>query len=125
MRGEALEILSLSLFGILFGHIIVNFYNEYRLINDELMVKVFVFRYVWVRIPWDEIISIRLSRMPLVRGMSSRAVQVRRLTFSHRFVGYFAGLRFHPCFIIGDFHQKSDELINFIETKLSERSNVE
>ena len=94
--GGYLTVFLLGMFGSFMCLVNANQRPDIRISDDGLRIRVFFFW--WLPIPWEEVRSIR---RPIVLSLSGTyLVTVARLTFVHRFVGYMYGKVFEPAFLI-------------------------
>jgi hypothetical protein len=100
---------------------IVNQYNRIRVTEEGLYVEVYVFRYFWKFISWDEILElkflVRLDRW----GKPQWLLRVRNLTYWHRWISWHHWCGSDPGILIHSDLINRDKLLDVIEEKLSER----
>ena len=120
------------LFGTSFGLFIavtgllqtVNHYNRIRVTEDGLYVEVYVFRYVWKFVGWNEVVELKLLPSPDRWRKPQWLLRVTNLTYWHRWVSWYHGCGSEPGIVINSDLIGRDTLLDIIEEKLS-RMRVE
>ena len=102
---------------LFFGLYFLSNFNEIDIVNEGIKVSVFYF--YWIFIPWGDIIDITTYPIPGFSNPSiSRIIKVRKFTIFHRLSGiiYFTGI--HPIISINKYISNYDDLVNSIESNL-------
>jgi hypothetical protein len=119
---RALIILAVSIYG-LFAVItiplqIVNQYNRIRVAKEGLYIEVYVFRYIWKFIHWNDILELKLSPKLDRWGKPQWLLKVKNLTYWHRWISWQHGSGSDPSVLINSDLIGRDKLLDLIETKL-------
>ena len=119
LRPEELPELAAIIIGIPIGLAVVmptiNAYPEIKMTEDGLLVQIFVFRFVWKFIPWEDITE--LIKPPYFNrlGLSVWVIQVKRLTFWHHLLGLIYTSKWKPVILVTSDIQEYNELIKIIQ----------
>jgi hypothetical protein len=118
--GELMALFIGSLFFFFFIPAAINTYPEIQVREEGLLVRVFVFRFIWKLVPWEEIIRVTPSPRPDRWWKRVWVVQIKRLTLWHRILGasYLAG--WQPGIVITSDLQDREELLKIIRDRVSE-----
>ena len=109
-----------GLFLMFMGVFFLSQFNEIILGNKGIKVSVFYF--FWIFVPWEDIIDITTHPFPGYRDPTLlRIIKVRNLTIFHRLAGlvYFTGS--HPIILISKYISNYDDLVNSIEKELNRK----
>jgi hypothetical protein len=118
--GELMALFIGSLFFFFFIPGAINTYPEIQVREEGLLVRVFVFCFMWKLVPWEEIIRVNPSPRPDRWWRRVWVVHVKRLTLWHRILGasYLAG--WQPGIVITSDLQDREELLKTIRDRAGE-----
>lgn len=116
----------IALFGSIYGLFIaitiplqiVNQYNRIRVTKEGLYVEVYVFRYIWKYIEWNDILNLKLSPKLDRWGKPQWLIGVKRLTYWHRWISWQHNCGSGPSILINSDLIDGDRLLKLIEKKL-------
>ena len=100
----------------------VNQYNRIRATEEGLQVEVYIFRYIWKLVCWDEILELKLLSRPDRWGKPQWLLRVRRLTYWHRWISWQYQCGSDPGILINSDLVDRDELLKIIDDKLSRKA---
>lgn len=98
---------------------IVNQYNQVRVTKEGLYVKVYVFRYIWKFIDWNDILDLKLSSWPDRWGKPQWLIIVRGLTYWHRWICLQHGGGLRAGILVNSDLVDREKLLKIIEKKLA------
>jgi hypothetical protein len=98
----------------------INTHTEVQVVEEGLLVRVFVFRFLWKFVPWEDVVKITKSPRPDRWWKKVWIVQVKQLTLWHRMLSasYLAG--WQPGIAITSDLQGREELLKIIGDWLAE-----
>ncbi|MBN2548107.1 MAG: hypothetical protein JXB15_03030 [Anaerolineales bacterium] len=98
---------------------LVNQYNRIRVADEGLYVRVFIYRFIWMFLPWSEIIDTEIAPI-LDRWMKPMfVIKVKKLTSWHKYLGQQYGVGFHPVILLASDLENRSELLRYINEKLT------
>jgi hypothetical protein len=121
-RGNNLFVLLVSILGVYVAFTgplsIVNQFNEIRVNDDGLYIRVYKFRYIWEFVKWKDVYEIRLSSKPDRWGLSQWLVKVNNLTYWHRVISQQFQSGTGSVLVLNSELMDREDLIEIIERKL-------
>ncbi len=104
------------IFAFLTTHPIINQYNIVRVAENGLYVRVFLFFYKWVFIPWEHIEEVKLSPRLDSWYKPIWVIMVKKLTFIHVLLSeqYLTGAR--PGIIITSNIKNREKLLDIVQS---------
>lgn len=121
--GDELKYLGGAWIPIFLGCTLLTLYTEVVVTEEGMKVRVFIFK--WVFIPWEDVLDITVTPIPGCNDPNLwRFVRVRRLTFFHRLASicYLTGLK--PVLIINKHMEGYEELIRTIEEHVAKQRSA-
>ena len=117
VAGEVAALIGGCLFLLAFPPAVVNTHTEIQVREKGMLVRVFVFRFVWKLIPWDDVVRIIKSPRPDRWWKPVWVVQVKRLTFWHRLLSASHLTGWQPGIVLTSDLQNREELLKVIRER--------
>jgi hypothetical protein len=119
---NALIALILSGYGLFAGVTIplqiINQYNDVRVANEGLYVRIYIFRYVWKYIDWVDILEVRILPKFDRWGKSQWLIKVNKLTYWHVLISQHYGCGPEPGIVVNSDLIDGERLLKIVEEKL-------
>lgn len=122
-KGEDLKYLGVAWIPLIIGCTLLTLYTEVIVTEAGMKVRVFIFK--WVFIPWEDVLGITVTPIPGGNDPNLWCfIRVRRLTFFHRLASicYLTGLQ--PVLIIGKQIEGYEELMQIIEAHVAKQQSA-
>ena len=108
-------------FAITFPLQTVNHYNRIRVADEGLHVEVYIFRYIWKFVRWDEVLELKLLPRPDRWGKPQWLLRVRHLTYWHRWISWQYQCGSDPGILINSDLINRDKLLTIIEERTQQK----
>jgi len=122
-RKGTVELLVLSatmILAALFGTVMLNLFPDVATAERGICVRYFLL--VWLFVPWEKIIGVRLS-LASVRG-GTHLVQVKRLPFVYTLISLFHRGSLRPGFLVSSALEGHEELLRSIREHAARRDTA-
>lgn len=118
-----LQFLATAWMPFVIGGTLLTLYTEVIVTDDGMKVRVFIFK--WVFIPWEDVLGVTVPPIPGGNDPSLwRFIRVRKLTLFHRLssICYCTGIK--PVLIVNKHIEGYEELIRTIEEHVEQRRSA-
>jgi hypothetical protein len=97
---------------------IINEYNKVRVTEEGLYIQVYLFRYRWKLVKWEDIFDVKLISSPDRWRNPQWIIRVRQLTYWHKLISQRYRCGSGPGIVINSDIKDREKLLDLIQSKL-------
>jgi hypothetical protein len=94
---------------------LINQFNTIRITEDGLLIEVYMFRFVWRLVKWEDVIDVKLAPRLDRWGKSQWLIRVNQLTYWHKLISRHHGFGPKPSVVVNSDILEGIELLKIIE----------